>query len=357
MKVLYVFSQPRKQWETVIEKRQMPDNVLYGMNWLKSVGHKTECSDRGFSTHNLLRWPISPIQKFFIKQIGCGFQLDQVFFLLSQLNSADLVISTNDSCGLPICLLKMLKLVSTPHIYFHIDINSFSKSKVLLSVIKKLLPQPEAIACFSQDRVKYIKALLNNKSKNIYYIPPGVDVNFFQPKKIKAKYDIVSIGRDENRDYKTLFKAVKNIKTKTMVICDRKNIKGLSIPENVSTINGANYGQVRQAYHQAKIVIIPTKMNSVSGQISYLEALACGKPTIASSTPALKQFIPKNKNYGAIFFKPGDHHNLRHKLSLLLKNNHRQKLLSKNSRKIALAFSTKKFAEKINCIIKAGLKK
>ena len=309
MNIFYLYSQPRSNWEKQVKAGRMPDHVLYGLNWLRQFGHHVGYSDAAFSQFNLLKWLVSPLQRWFLHHHGVGFQLDQALLLLPQLRQADFIVTTNDSCGLPVAFLKWLGLLKTPQVYYHIGFNRSSK------FLKKLIKQPKVLIDFKTT-------------------PPGVDIKFFHPKKVKFKYDIVSVGRDIGRDYMTLFQAIKDLPIKVKVICDPKNLIGLNIPANVSIDYSVSYLKVRQAYRGSKMVIIPTKKNTVSGQISLLEALACGKPVIAAQTPALN-IAP------VIFYQPQNAAQLKFKIQQLLKNPLRQFSSSMSH------FSSKNFASQI----------
>lgn len=312
MNIFYLYSQPRKNWERQVKLGRMPDHVLYGLNHLRQLDHRVTYSDAGFSNFNLLKWPISPLQQWFRRRFGIGFQLDQALLLLPRLRRADIIISTNDSCGLPVAWLKRLGLLKTPQIYCHIG---FKKQSKFLS---SLLKQSEALINFT-------------------HTPPGVDTNFFKPKKLKPKFDVLAVGRDPGRDYATLFHAIKNLPIKIKVICDPKNITGLTIPSNVTIDYAVSYLKVRQAYWQSKIVVIPTKPHTVSGQISLLEALACGKPIIAANTPAL-HLAP------VTYYHLGQPRSLKYQIIKLL--NHRQV-----QSKLPNHLSSRQFALKLNQII------
>ena len=333
---MYVYSQPRKTWYADVTRGRMPDHVLYGMNWLHRFGFTTSFSDLGFSKWNLLKWPISPLQKKFMRQFGIGFQLDQALVLLPQLRSADLIITTNDSCGLPVAFLKHVRLLSTPQIYIHMHLvpNKF---------ISELLREPQAIISVSSQ--------INLPGQKIYSSPPGVDIGFFKPHKLKPQYDIVAVGRDPGRDYHTLFRALANLPVKTLIICDPKNIHQLSVPANVTIEHQASYRKVRQAYHQARIIVLPTKTKAISGQTNFLEALACGKPVIATDTPTLHQSFNRASQAHCLYYQPENSTDLTRKITYLLQKSQLQKSLSTAARKIALRYSSKKFAEKLTALI------
>ena len=332
---MYIYSQPRKTWYADVTRGRMPDHVLYGMNWLNCFGFTTSLSDLGFSRWNLLKWPISPLQKKFMRQFGVGFQLDQALILLPQLRSADLIITTNDSCGLPVAFLKYIHLLATPQIYIHMHLipNQF---------ISELLKQPRAIVSVS--------AQVDISGQKIYFSPPGVDISFFKPQPAANKYDIVAIGRDPGRDYQTLFRALAHLPVKTLIICDPKNLHSLALPAHVTVEHQASYRRVRQAYHQARLVVLPTKHRAISGQTNFLEALACGKPVIAADTPTLRQSFSSSTR-SCLYYQPEDVTDLTQKIDYLL---HRPKLqlhLGQVARKTALRYSSRKFAEKLTALI------
>lgn len=347
MKIAYVFSQPRKSWEKAVDQKKMPDHVLYGMNFLNSQDHKIIYSDTAFAKRNLLKWPVSPLQQLFRNQFGVGFQLDQAILLASKLNQADVIVTTNDSCGLPVAFLKKIKVIKSPQIYFHIDFktpNGLSKK-----IFQQLLESTDAIVCFSKQRAKKISTVFKLPSQKIHFIAPGVDTKFFKPKKTEIKYDVLSIGRDINRDYQTLFQAIKPLNITALVICDPKNIKGLKIPANVTIRHYLNYLKVKQAYYQSRVVVVCTKKHSTSGQISLLESLACGKPVVASNTKSLKSSF--NLSNQTIFYHPENYLNLRSKLSRLLKDNLNQTKLSKLSTNKAQKFTSQIFAHQLNKLL------
>ena len=335
-RIIYVYSQPRKTWYSAVKTGRMPDHVLYGMSWLHHFGFKTSFSDLGFSKWNLLKWPMSPLQKKFMRQFGIGFQLDQALVLLPQLRSADLIITTNDSCGLPVAFLKYIHLLSTPQIYIHMHLvpNKF---------ISELLRQPQAIISVSSQ--------INLPGQKIYSSPPGVDIGFFKPQTVDPQYDIVAIGRDPGRDYHTLFRAVANLPIKTLIICDPKNIRPLAIPANVTVEHQVSYLRVRQAYHQARIIVLPTKRRAISGQTNFLEALACGKPVIAADTPTLRQSFKQLNQPHCLYYRPEDVMDLKQKIRYFLHRPKLQAQLGQAARKIAPQYSSRKFARKIMSII------
>jgi len=351
-RLFYVYSQPRKSWYFTIKKGNLPDHILYGLNWLKQPSYRTYFSDLGFSKWNLLKWPISPLQKKFINQVGTGFQLDQALVLLPQLRAADLIITTNDSCGLPVAFLKQVKLLQTPQIYIHMKLTSApDQHPILHKFISSLLKQPRTIISVSLQGGQKLISNFGISNQRLRCFPPGIDTHFFQPRRLPSKHDLVAIGRDPGRDYKTLFQAIQNLPIKALVICDLKNITNLPIPPNVTLQHQVSYLKVRQAYHQARIVILPTKTRAISGQTNFLEALACAKPLITADTPTLHQSFKQENQAHCLYYRPENSIDLRRKISYLLNHPQLQKSLARAARKTALQYSSRKFAEKLTTLI------
>lgn len=349
MRIAFVYSQPRKKWATLVSRGQMPDHVLYGASWLKKAGHTVEYWDSGFSQFNLLKWPYSPLQRLFLKKIGSGFQIDQATVLLPRLNRTDTVIATNDSSGLPLAYLKSLKLLKRPLVYFHIGFNAnLKKARLWKKVTRFLLNQSTVIVCFSKAQVSELKRLRIKQSK-LKFIPPAVDIRYFKPVALKPQYDIAAIGRDSGRDYATLVEAIKNTGLKAHVVCDPKNLVGVTLPANVTVEYSVPYKRAREIYHQANIIVVPAKKNVVSGQVSFLEALACGKPVIAADIPALKETFG-DKSF-CLYYRPENAGDLRRKINQLIKDRKLQQKLSKNARNVAATFSTQRFSRKLAAVI------
>jgi len=124
--------------------------------------------------------------------------------------------------------------------------------------------------------------LIRQGLRNVQNLTFGVDTDFWAPSNGRKKDFIFSIGADPSRDFKTLLAA--NVEIPIVLCAPSERVKCLSIPKNVSVVQGS-YSDVRKWFHEAKIVVIPI-MDTIrpSGQVSILEAMATGTAVITTRT-------------------------------------------------------------------------
>jgi glycosyltransferase involved in cell wall biosynthesis len=120
----------------------------------------------------------------------------------------------------------------------------------------------------------------------------AIDDHFFHPaaRKANERY-VLAVGDDVSRDYPALIEACRlaNLPLKL-----RSSAK-LSVPENtpnVSFVGRLSYKELRDLYAEATIVVVPLKpADYPSGITAIYEAMAMGKPLIASRTGTSCNFI------------------------------------------------------------------
>ncbi len=132
-------------------------------------------------------------------------------------------------------------------------------------------------------------ALKNNTSANgrISYLPFGVDHLFWTPGEHSEHDDyVLSIGKDENRDYDTLIAAWRPDFPKLKIMT---SLPVKSDADNVEVIHSDWFSQVfsdeelRELIRKARFVVIPIKQTiQPSGQSACLQAMSCGKAVILS---------------------------------------------------------------------------
>jgi glycosyltransferase involved in cell wall biosynthesis len=113
------------------------------------------------------------------------------------------------------------------------------------------------------------------------------------------------------RDYPTLIRAVAGIPKVRLVIdpCspwEDVSANGLDrLPDNV-TITTNSYGKIRDFYAKASIIAVPIQntMLCAAGMTLALQAMAMGKPVIATATNGLGEILVHNTN--CLVVAPGD---------------------------------------------------
>jgi glycosyltransferase involved in cell wall biosynthesis len=170
--------------------------------------------------------------------------------------------------------------------------------------------------------------------RKVFFVPIGADLTFFTPQKTKTDEFLLSVGRDEARDYSTLLEVAKEIKIKFKIVCSRENIKDLLIPDNVEVLCDISYLKLKTLYASAKFVILPQKERyRAGGQFALVEAMAMEKAVVASKVPGITTAYNFVDRQDLLFVEPENVKDLKEKIQFLLKDKRLRKSLAQRSRK------------------------
>lgn len=350
MRIFFVYRSARKSLYNSYHEHQSPSTFLYGLVELQKLGMKAMFSDNAYHPLNFLNYLLKPLENYHQKLLrySIGFKLHQALILLPQLLKSEVIITTQDSAGLPILLLKRLHLISVPMIYISNGLvnalTNLANRKMKNFVIQNLLAA-DIIVCYSKHEQKKLEEFTHKK---VAFIPFGIDTDFYKPEKSALSIDILSVGRDSFRDYKTLFKSVTNTKFKVVVVCDPDNIKTLTIPANVTIMHRVTPLELKALYNKSKLVVIPLKNNDKpQGQVVFLESIAMNKRIIISAIPGITQGFDFQKFSNYYFVKPNNPQELRTKINTYL---HKQQRFPYNQ-SVRSYISMQRFAKEIMSII------
>lgn len=344
-KILYVYRTARKKQLYKALLNEEPDHLLYGFRYLSDFGIDAYFTDIAYSPFNLLLWLFLPLQKYIIKRTSIGFKLDQAILLIPKLINSDLIVTTTDSAGLPILLLKKLKIISKPMIYISTGlVNELDKRTNSISRFEfSLLREASIIVCHSIVEKKLFIKHLPDIKKKIYVIPFGIDYGFF-----KTNSYILSVGRDRSRDFQLLAEVAKQFpKEQFIIVTSKSNVGGINFSRNVKLLFDIDYRRVRELYWGSKIIFLPLKeLNRAAGQISFLESASLGKIIVASRVKGLIETYKKLvKSENILFYQVGDIKDAVVTLKKALKKVPRSKL------EILSQYTSKNYSKRIAKII------
>jgi glycosyltransferase involved in cell wall biosynthesis len=130
----------------------------------------------------------------------------------------------------------------------------------------------------------------------------GVDDEFFFPSTPETSSGVPTVcsaGNDRDRDYPTLFRAFADVnRTHPDARLNVATRWPLVIDPRMGTLLGElSHTRLRSEYQSSDVVVIPTRPNlHVSGITAILEAMACGKPVIASDTAGMRDYVTHREN-------------------------------------------------------------
>jgi len=189
-----------------------------------------------------------------------------------------------------------------------------------------------AIIVYNED----IRSSLISFNKNVLVIPGGVDCRKFYPKgnENTGKVRIVMSGRGD--DPAKGFHILRNACNELLDLKEKFDLnvtwchsKPPEFEKYIHIINWINYNELPSFYQDADLCVIPSIWPEPFG-IAAVEAMACGKPVIASNIGGLKKIVENGKT--GYLFEPGNCSELAEKLRILILDKKLRDEMGRNGR-------------------------
>jgi len=197
----------------------------------------------------------------------------------------------------------------------------------------------------------------NVEDKKISVIPNIVELdNFLKLKAVKNKIPRILYigGYTYSKGVFVLAEALKNIelpfkinfygsgdlKERLITFLNQNNI-------NATVNDEVNYSEIPEIYQSHDIIIFPSLVPEAFGRVA-IEAMASGKPVIATKIGGIKEIV--NDKVNGFLFSAGDHNKLKEIIEYLLKNKELRDIIGENGRKESLKYDKQRI---INEVIKS----
>ena len=115
--VLFVFRRNRRKWLEEWQKGEGGCEFLYGMPFINKEKYDVDFIEGDDSNPHWKRRICNPLENWMSRQTGIGFGLHIAWLNWEKIKKAVIIISTVDTCGLPIAMLKLRKQISARVIY------------------------------------------------------------------------------------------------------------------------------------------------------------------------------------------------------------------------------------------------
>ncbi|MFH1413012.1 MAG: glycosyltransferase family 4 protein [bacterium] len=258
-------------------------------------------------------------------------------------------------------------------LHYHMDNECDGFKKLFFNISRHfslpiIIRLADEITCASIDYVKHsnIGKYYKANPEKFVQIPFGVDADVFKPGQIEPDgiKRILFVGALDKQHY---FKGVENLLKAFSKICETKKVRliivgkgdmesyyhkiaeDLKINDKVEFINNADDKELVKCYQRSNVLVLPSINQSEAFGLVLLEAMACGKPVIASNLPGVRSVF-KNNEQGLII-KPDDIEDLAEKMNRIITNNRLAYRLGQEARKlIESKYTWDKAAEKLNVI-------
>jgi glycosyltransferase involved in cell wall biosynthesis len=193
------------------------------------------------------------------------------------------------------------------------------------------------IVTISKKEAELLEQRFPNLRGRIEFIPYGVDLTFFTPSGTVGEGAIFAPGRDPDRDLPLLFAATEGLQ-KEVLITTREIRLGKLQPLPAHVVHKTlSLFELRQAYSDASVVVIPldtsSGLNNEMGISAVYEALAMGKPIVASRSQGMEAYIEDGVN--GVLVPQHDADAMRTAIKKLLGDPKLRERLGKNARTYA----------------------
>ena len=282
--VIWVFRRRRREWLEQWRRGEASSEFFYGLPTLRDRYRVAFVEDERRDGAVRLWYPF---ERFIAGRIGMGFALDLALRHARTLNSARAVVSTVDTCGLPLALLKKVGLLRPPLIYISQGLSdrivAYGPDRPLAQFYRRLLLGVDELVTLSDGASVALAAWLGVPAKRVKVLPFGVDCDFWTNSGAArlGSDKILSVGSDPGRDYPTLLAAVGEL---PLHIVTSLPIDVARYARIVKTTRHTA-PELRELYSAARFTVIPLSDRSQpSGQSAALQAMACGQTVVLTRT-------------------------------------------------------------------------
>lgn len=121
------------------------------------------------------------------------------------------------------------------------------------------------------------------------------------------------------RDWRTLAAALHGLDVEMKIVCTRADASTIDFPANATVLTDVPYAMYRRLLEDAAIVVIPLEPHVYSsGQVVILEAMALGKPVIATRVTGSEDYV--DDGVDGILVEPGSVEQLRVALARVMES-------------------------------------
>jgi len=222
-----------------------------------------------------------------------------------------------------------------------------------------------------------LRSLEQNIQNKMVELPNGVDIQSFNPyifsDDLKSKHNlsnnkvVLFVGSLDRAHYfkgvDILLRAFSNIKTNSVLIIvgdgnlrkDYEHLaKKLSISQRVIFPGNVSNEDLKKYYSLASLLVLPSNSLGEIFGLVLIEAMACGKPVIASRLPGVRTVVDNGIN--GFLFSPGDVKELADKIDYILTNESEAKKMGSAGRtKVENYYSWIKIGSRLESIYKEVL--
>jgi len=304
MKVFVAYRDVPERRAALAASKDAPERYrLFGLDQFEERGAEIR-HNLGGRVPLLARAADKVVNKLVYGLGGYGGDFATVLASLREINRADVVLSTVDTVGIPLVLLKRFGLVRPPVVYIAIGLpERLVQLRRLQRLYRRALGKTRAIVSYAESETTWLREWLDGA--NVVFVPFGVDTQAFRPVDREPELDVLSVGADPRRDFGLLTDiARRRPELSFLIVASAEHSRTL---DGVRVETDVPLDAVRDRLASARVVALPVRDNSYSGATTtLLQAMAMAKPVVVSRTDAIATGYELEDGVNCRLVPPGD---------------------------------------------------
>jgi glycosyltransferase involved in cell wall biosynthesis len=361
--VFYAFRDSPQRRRALATPPGSPERyLLFGLDQLR---------DRGWTTrHDLERTGRPPgwarasgaaLKAGLERAGGYGGDFATVLASLRAANRADVVLSTVDTVGIPLMLLKKARRVRPPLVYVAIGLPerlARLRSHRMRTLYARALGSSAVVLAYSEHETSELRAFLHahGESTQVEFVPFGVDEHAFAPSVVEPSVDVVTVGADPHRDLELFIASAAEMSGRTFrLVTTAERARSLgTLPPNVTIETDIPFDAMRLRLAEARVVALPVRENSYSGATTVLlQAMALAKPVVVTRTQAIATGYGLSDGENCRLVEPGDAAGFQRSLAGVLRDEwHARALGARARRTVEAGLTWTRYTGRIEAVLR-----
>jgi glycosyltransferase involved in cell wall biosynthesis len=225
---------------------------------------------------------------------GYGGDFGTVLASLREANRAEVVLSTVDTVGIPLLLLKHAGRLRPPLVYVAVGLPeriARLRTGRMRRLYARALAGSAAVVAYSEAEAAELGAFMaeHGRATRVEFVPFGVDEKALAPSLGQPSVDVVTVGADPHRDVDLFLRLAGELRNRSFrLVTTAERARTLAPPPNVEVEADIPFDLMQRRLEEARVVALPVLDNSYSGATTVLlQALALGKPVVVTRTRAI----------------------------------------------------------------------
>ncbi len=292
-RALVLSEHPLDSWTRRHEAGDVPARLPYGVDALADIGWTLSGSRRATAP----RW--GKVRD--LVEHRAGFPVEQTLRGVGEAHRSDLVLALLERQGAAASTLRRAHVPpfgSTPLVVWSCwladDIRSADPEQ--RRRIKQRFDGADLITHLSRHETEIFTDLGIGEDR-LFPVTYGVSHDYYIPGDGRRDIELLAVGQDRGRDYRTLFDAVRGTDLRLDVVCKPENLADLDVPANVRVHGVVPLREYRVLLQRAQVVAVPTRdLAYPTGSSVALESASSGACVAVTGTRAMRDYFADGKD-------------------------------------------------------------